>query len=178
MGFAAVALGAMALGTGVSMLGGYESSRAQAAYANYQAQVARNNAIIEQQNAELAIRQGQVAEEQQYQQTGQRMGAIVAQQAASGVNPNSGSALDVRTSTAEMGELNALTVRYNSQLQARNAMIGAMSYGAQAGLLQSQAGFDTTAGYLNMGSSLLGGAGSVANRWLQYNQQGVNVFGS
>jgi len=68
--------------------------------------------------------------------------------------------------------------RYNSQLAAKNALIGAESYRAQAGLYSAQAGWDTTAGYFRMGSSLLGGASSVSNRWLQYNLVGVNVFGS
>ncbi|HYA40395.1 MAG TPA: hypothetical protein VEF34_03775 [Syntrophobacteraceae bacterium] len=176
MGLGAVALGAMALGSGVSAVGAVESGQAQAASANYMAQVATNNAAIERQNAQLAIEQGQVAQQNQQLQTGQKMGGILAQQAASGVAPNTGSALDVRASTAEMGALDELTIRYNSQMASRNALIGAESYQAQAGLYSAQAGWDTTAGYFGMGSSLLGGASSVSNRWLQYNLQGV--FGS
>ena len=178
MGLPALALGAMAAGSAVSAVGAVESGQAQAASANYMAQVSRNNAAIEQQNAQLAIEQGQVAQQNQQLQTGQKMGGILAQQAASGIVPNTGSALDVRAGAAEMGELDQLTIRYNSQLSARNALIGAESYEAQAGLYGAQAGWDTTAGDFGAASSLLGGASSVSNRWLQYNMAGVNVFGS
>jgi len=160
-------------GAGVQMYGQYEQSQAQAQAANYQAQVARNNQIVAQQNAQLALEQGQVQEQAQRQKTGQQIGGIVAQEAASGVNPNSGSPLRVRSSAAETGELDALTIRSNSELQARNYLVNASSYGAQAGLLQAQAGWDASAGWLNMGTSLLGGAGSVSDKWIKYQQAGI-----
>jgi hypothetical protein len=104
------------------------------------------------------------------------VGGIVAQEGASGINPNTGSSLNVRASVAETGELDAETIRYNAQMQSRNAIIQGMSYNAQAGLLQQQAGYDTTAGMIGTGSSLLGGASSVSNKWLTY--QRWRVFGN
>lgn len=141
---------------------GYAQSQA----ANYQAQVARNNQIVANQNASIALQQGQTQEEAQRIKTGEMMGGIVANQAASGVNPNEGSALNVRSSAAETGELDALTIRYNSNLQARNLQYQGAQYGAQAQLYSSQAGWDVA-------NSILGGASSVSNKWLQYNQMRV-----
>jgi hypothetical protein len=170
---AALSIGTSVIGTGVQMIGGYEQSQAQAASANYNAQVARNNQIIAQQNAQIALDQGNVAEQAQRQKTAQLIGADLAQEAASGVNPNSGSALDVRSSDAQIGELNALTTRYNAALKARDYENQASSFGAQAELYSAQAGWDQTAGFLNMGSSLLGGASSVSDKWLKYKQLGI-----
>ena len=147
---------------GGSIMQGYAQSQA----ANYNAQVARNNQIVANQNASIALQQGQAQEQAKRIQTGEMGSAIVANEAASGVNPNEGSALSVRSSAAETGELDALTIRYNSNLQARNLQYQGAQYGAQAQLYSSQAGWDVA-------NSILGGASSVSGKWLQYNQMGV-----
>jgi len=160
----------LAIGSIIASLGGavmqgisgYES-------ANYNAQVARNNQIVANQNAKLALEQGQAQEEAKRIQTGEMMGGIVANQAASGVNPNEGSALDVRSSAAEMGELAADTIRSNFNLQARNLQYQGAQYGAQAQLYSSAANWD-------IGNSILGGASTVSNRWLTYGMTGVPGF--
>jgi hypothetical protein len=147
---------------GGSIMQGYAQSQA----ANYNAQVARNNQIVANQNAQIALQTGQTQEEAKRIQTGEMMGGIVASQAASGVNPNTGSALSVRSSAAETGELDALTIRSNANLQARNLTYQAAQYGAQSQLYSSQAGWDVA-------NSILGGASSVSDKWLKYNQMGV-----
>jgi hypothetical protein len=144
---------------------------AQEQSAQYNAQVARNNQIIANQNTSIALQQGQQQEENKRIQTGEMLGAIEAGEAASGVNPNEGSALNVRTSAAETGELDALTIRYNANLNTRNSAYMAQMYGSQAQL-------DTTHGEWGAMSSLLGGASSVSNKWLQYQMSGVPGFGS
>jgi hypothetical protein len=159
-----IALGVASLFASVGgfAMQGYAQSQA----ADYNAQVARNNQVIANQNASIALQQGTVQEEAKRIQTGEMMGGIVAGQAASGVNPNEGSALNVRSSAAETGELDALTIRYNTNLAARNLQYQGAQYGAQAQLYSSMAGWD-------IGNSILGGASSVSNKWLQYNQMGV-----
>ena len=159
---AALGVASLVASVGGSVMQGISQSQA----ANYQAQVARNNQTIAQQNAKLAIEQGGVAEQAQRMKTFQLIGSEVAQEAASGVSPNSGSALNVRSSAAETGELDALTIRSNAQLAARNAQIQGMSYGAQAGLYSSMANW---AGM----NSILGGASSVSDKWLNFQRYGV-----
>ena len=113
----ALAVGSMiasAAGAGIS---GY----AQMQSADYNAQVGRNNQIIANQNASLVLEQGQQQEETQRLKTGAALGQIGAQEAASGVNPNEGSALNVKSSEAEMGEMDALTIRSNANIQSQNA---------------------------------------------------------
>ncbi len=147
---------------GGAVMQGYSQSQA----ANYNAQVARNNQIIAQQNANLALQQGQVAEQAQQQKTAQMIGGLEAQEGASGVELSSGSPLSVRSSAAETGELDALTIRYNAQLQARNYMTQASSFGAQAGLYSAQSNWAVA-------NSILGGASSVSDKWLNYQLRGV-----
>ena len=159
-----VALGVASLVVGVA--GSAMQGIAQSQAANYNAQVARNNQIVANQNASIALQQGQTQEQAKRIQTGEMGSAIVANEAASGVNPNEGSALSVRSSAAETGELDALTIRYNSNLKARNLQYQGAQYGAQAQLYSSQAGWDVA-------NSILGGASSVSGKWLQYNQMGV-----
>jgi hypothetical protein len=166
MGFAAILAGASLLFSGA---GAIMEGQAQSASADYNAQVARNNQVIAQQNAQIALQQGDAAEQAQRQKTAQTIGAELAQEAASGVEPNSGSPLNVRASEAETGELNALTTRYNYGLQARNDLTQASSYGAQAGLYGAQADWALPA-------SILGGASSVSSKWAMYQQNGI--FGS
>ncbi len=150
---------ASAAGAGMSAYSQYQS-------AQYNAQVARNNQAIMNQNASIALQQGTVNEENQRLKTGAAMGAMESQQSASGINPNEGSALNMRASLAETGELDALTVKYNANMQNWNYRNAADSYGAQASLDQSQAAW-------GVAGSILGGASNVSNKWLQFNQMGV-----
>jgi hypothetical protein len=159
---AALAVGSIIASVAGSAMQGYS----QYQYANYQAQVARNNQVIANQNASLALQQGQRAEETQRLRTGQLMGNIEAQQGASGVVGTSGSSLNVRSSAAETGELDAETIRYNANLSARNFMYQGQMAGAQAGLYSSM-------GEWGVANSLLGGASSVSSKWLSYQQSGI-----
>ena len=165
MGVAVLAGASLLLsGAGAIMQG-----QAQAASADYNAQVARNNEIIAKQNAQLELQQGAVAEQAQEQKTGQAMGAELAQEAASGVEPNTGSPLNERVGEAEIGKLNALTTRHNYGLQARNYMTQASSFGAQSALYGAQANWD-------LESSILGGASTVSSKWASWQRN--NIFGS
>jgi hypothetical protein len=134
--------------------------------ANYNAQVAKNNQTIANQNASRSLEQGQQLEENQRLKTGSMVSAIGAQEAASGVNPNEGSALNVKSSAAETGELDALTIRYNANLGYINAKNQANAYGSQAQL-------DTAQGEWGAMGSLLGGASSVSDKWMKYQQFGA-----
>ncbi|MGC9966389.1 MAG: hypothetical protein ABSE08_13385 [Syntrophobacteraceae bacterium] len=164
MGLDPVSLGVMSLVAGVAGAGMQGYSQYQAA--NYNAQVAANNQKIAQQNAGISLQQGTIAEENQRLKTGGMIAAIDTQQAASGIQTNSGSALNVRSSAAETGELDALTIRYNSQLAARNEMQAASNFGAQSSLYGAESEWA-------IGNSILGGASSVSDKWLKYQQTGV-----
>jgi hypothetical protein len=167
MGVAALPL---AIGSMVTSLAGAGmSAYAQMQSADYNAQVAKNNQITANQNASIALQQGQQQEEAQRIKTGSMVAAIGSQEAASGVNPNEGSALNVKASLAETEELDAQTIRYNANMQARNLTYQGAMYGSQAQLDQAQGGW-------GVASSILGGASSVSGKWLQYQTSGIPGF--
>jgi hypothetical protein len=141
--YAAVA----AVGAAVTAVASISSGIAQQNAAEYNAQVDKNNA---EQAQEAAGAQASVVE----QQAAEKVAAQKAAYAASGVDVNTGTPVDVLTSTAASGKLDALTVRYGGQVRA----LGDQQAGTLAEYTGSQA---AVAGDLGGASSLLQGAGQV-----------------
>jgi hypothetical protein len=153
---------------GVGALGAIQQSRAQAAASKYNAGVATNNAAVAKQNAAWASQEGRAAAEAQSMKTRAEIGGIKANQGASGVDVNSGSALDVRSSAAETGELNTLSIRSNAARQAYGYQTEEANYQGQAALDRSQASSAKTAGIIGAGTTLLGGIGDASMRYSDY----------
>ena len=152
-------------GSGISALGSLSSGQANAAAANYQSQVALNNQIVANQNAQYAIKAG----EQRATNEGLKGRAeeqhLKAEIAANGIDVNSGSAVDVEESAAKKSQLDTETTRQSAALEAYGYRVNAADQGAQAQLLRAQAGFDTTAGFMGAGGSLLSGASNIGRKW-------------
>jgi hypothetical protein len=115
----------------------------------------------------------------------QRVRALIGGQrvaiAGSGVRVDGGTAGDIQADTAALGELDSLTIRNNTERQVRSIRLGAEDAGSQfdqqalgfedqANLAVMGADQASTAGVLNVGATLLSGAGQVASKWYQYNQ--------
>src|SRR5678815_675005 len=94
----AIALAATAVSAGISAYGAYQQGQAGEAAGKYQAQVAKNNAIIAEQNAQFELQKGERESEAQNYKTRALLGHQKAGQAASGIDVNTGSPLDVRRS--------------------------------------------------------------------------------
>lgn len=161
-----------ALGGVTGVVGAIQQGKSAAASANYNAAVAGVNAEQAKKNSELASEAGMAQEAMQERKTRAEVGAIKANQAASGLDVNSGSALDVRSSAAELGELDALTVRSNATKEAYGYSTQASSFEAQQGLDVSEAKNDTTAGNVNAASTFLGAASTGTSNYLKYQLQG------
>jgi hypothetical protein len=147
--FLAIAgVAASAIGTGVAIMGQMQAASAQASAANYNAEVARNNAIAAQQQA----RQNELI---QQQQSRQKIGGITAAYGASGIDSGSGSALDVLGSSAANAELDRQTLVFNGALQAAG-------YGDEAALDAARAGSAKTAGLTSAAGLLLSGGAKAA----------------
>lgn len=148
-----------------------QGKNAQAMY-NYQAKVAKKNADIAQQNADQERQAG--IEEARWQRikTLQSIGSQQVAMAGNGIDITSGTALDTIEDTAQLGELDALMIQYNSERAAQN-------YEQQANNFNNQANLDVIAGKnaatagtingvaygLNGLSQGLGSLGSVADKW-------------
>lgn len=152
----------------ISALGSISQSRASAASAGYNAKVAAQNAELQIQNAQFAGAEGEQNLAAQGAKNKAALAATLANQGASGVDVNTGSAVDVRESEAKLGMLNALTIRSNAAKQAYGFQVGAASERGQAALGRAQQKSDTTGGYISAGANVLSGLGSAArySTWL------------
>lgn len=155
-GGAAAASGASALstlatlaGTGLSVAGALSQGQAAQDVANYNAQVARNNASAEQQRAayEAGI-------------TRDRVRGIMAQQragyASSGLDPRSGTPVTVLGDTAKQGELDVMARLYAGQS-------AATAYRNDAARFQAEGAAAKSAAKIGAMTSLVGGIGKLAS---------------
>lgn len=168
-----LAIAATVAGTAVSAYGAYSSSQASAQASAYQAQVARNNSIVAQQNAQAATKAGQEAATTASLKARNQLGEATAALAASGVDVSSGSAADVQTTEREYGRLDTQQTVQNAALNAYGYRTQATNYTAQAGLDTAEATNAPVAGAISAGGDLLSGAGSLGSKWVQWQNQGV-----
>lgn len=176
------------VGAGISAAGAVSGGIAAGHAASYQAQVARNNATIEQQNAAYSASAGAAQAEQSGLAERSKLANLRAGEAANGLDVNSGSPAEVQESERLVGRLNTETVSNNAALQAYGYESKATSEQAQAKLDSAEAGWDPIAGGISaagtllsnptvdaagakLGSSLLSGAPSVPSdyQWMQAN---------
>ena len=147
---------------GLGVFGAIQQGQAAKSSANYNAAVAANNAKIADQNAKWAAAEGNANVEAKQLETRQKVAAMKTAQAANGVDINSGSALDVRTSAAELGELDALNIRANSARKVYGYETQSSNATAQSQLDKSEGKNAATAGYVGGATTLLG---TVGDNW-------------
>ena len=165
-------LAVAAISAGVSTVGAIQQSQAQSAQAKYQAAVARNNQIIARQNADDALKRGDIEAQKQRQKVQLMLGQQRAGFAAQGADLTSGSVLDILGDTAATGELDRLTILNNSAREARQYMLQGVNFQADAQLYQMQAKQAQTAGYFDATSSFLGGASKVGSSYIDFHDKG------
>ena len=157
-----VSIGVAMASAAVSAVGAVEQGQAQQQQAKYQAAVARNNQTIAQQNAQDALDRGAEQEQEQRKKTQLLIGQQRASLAAQGADLSSGNSLDLVSDIAGTGELDALTIRRNAQLEARQYQVQGMNYQADSQLQLLGGQNALTSSYFDAGSSLLGGASKSA----------------
>lgn len=137
-------------GTAVKAVGSIAQGESQAGSYEFNASVARQNALI-------AAQQGAAAVDAQQRNATRRIGSMIAAYGASGVQGDAGSPMDVLADSARMAELDKLTTQYNYTLRAAG-------YESQAKLDLMGAESARTSGYLNAFSGGLQGVNTyVAN---------------
>ena len=172
----AISIASTVASTGMQIIGQGQQAKAQQASYNYQAAVARNNQIIAERQAADARARGAEAERQQRIKTQQLIGRQRAVLAGNGVVVDQGSALDITTDTAGIGEQDALTVRANAEREALGFEAQGMNFGAQAGLNAfSAANSSATMGQIG---TALGGLGTVADKWYRFKGPSTGGSGS
>lgn len=167
--------------TTIGVVSSVQSANAQKAQYDYQAQVAKKNAEIAQNNADQKRQEGIEEARQQRMKTLRAIGSQQAAMAANGIDISSGTALDVVEDTAAMGELDALTTRYNYETHA-------VGFEQQANNFNNQASLDTFAGQnayksgmtsaIGSGIKGLADTASVASKWYSGNSNTIKTTGT
>jgi len=114
------------------------------------------NSSLKNSQAIEAIQEGQENERRARIASGKQIGGERAAIAASGIK-SEGSALDVLQESASNAELDALTIRHQSQLKAWSYEMGAKADQMEGQSAQTRAGYGVASG-------LLGGIGSLAGK--------------
>ncbi|UYN96544.1 MAG: hypothetical protein KIT25_06325 [Enhydrobacter sp.] len=160
-----ISIASTLIGTGLGIASQSQQANARAAEANYRAEVARRQQEIAERNARLVEQRGAVELDRSRLETASLMGSQRARLAAQGGDVNSGTALDILGDTARAGAFDARTIRSNTdwnawrhRLQADDALSSASAHRVQAA--NALAGLP-----YGIGSSLLGGASSLATKW-------------
>jgi hypothetical protein len=173
-----VGIGSMVATAGSSILGAMGSAmsgQAQGQMYAYQQSVALMNQQIAKQNESYALASGEVEAQQSGMRTRAEIGQTRATEGAGGLDVNTGSNRLVQKSEADIGAENQALIRSNAARTAYGFAVEGVQASAQ-GQLYGMAGQQAReAGQIGMYKSLLGGAASVSDKWLQ--GQSVGLFG-
>lgn len=134
------------ISAGVTAVGALMSASAASNAAKY-------NAAVAERNAKIARQQAAAEEERSRLDAMRKLGSIRAGYGASGVAME-GTPLKVLEDSAMEAELDALTIRYNGELKA-------MGFESDAALERKRASSAMTTGIFKAGSALLTGAGKT-----------------
>ena len=168
---ASLALGA--IGTGVSVYGGIQQGRQASAAAAYNAKMAQRSAQMSEMQAKDAERRGAIEEDRFRRQQSLLQGQQASMLAASGVQLDSGSPLQILADTAEATEVDARTIRYNARMDAWGLRNQAASSIAQAQFAKIEGKNARSNAYLSAGGSLISGLGSLAGRYAEMSHRGM-----
>lgn len=173
---AVITLATTAAAAGTSAYGAHQAGQAGKAAYTYQAQVAKNNKVIADRNAEYALATGETEAQMKGMKTAQDLGNAKTIQAASGLDVNSGSPLEVREQIASMGSFDEMMIRSNAQRKSYAAKVEGTNQQAQADISTMAGRQAETAGTIGSFSSLLGGASSVSDKWMKFKAAGIEGF--
>lgn len=159
-------LGMQAAGMGISVMGAMNQAKGEQSMATYRAAVNTNNAKVAEYQAQQEQVIGAQQEQTQRIKTAGIEGSQRAAMAANGIDLGQGSATDVLTTTAYMGERDALTIRDNAARREWGYRINAQNLNSEA------SAYSATASAINPTmsglTSLLGGATGLAKSYKTY----------
>ena len=172
MCYMAIPVAIALIGSAVSAYGQMQSAKAANRQADYQSQVAANNAATAEMEAQYAEQQGEKNAEAQRRKTAVMIGAQRARMGASGATADTGSFLDIELDTAKMGELDALALREEGQLAAWRARTQGANYTAQSQLY----GMSKTNPHIGAAGTLLQGAGQAGMSYFSMGGGGAGTI--
>lgn len=141
-----IALGIASIG--LTLFGGYQQAQAAKAEGAYAAQVANQNAKVATQQADYERQLGNIEEEKQRRNVRLMLGSQRAALAANGIDTTSGTALDLQSETAQLGEEDALAIRANAARRAWGYEVDAMNQKANAAAAKARGKNQAIGSYL------------------------------
>lgn len=152
-----------AIGTGISVMGQVQQGKQAANQAQFQAQVAQNDAIIAGQQRDRAIKTAASNEEDYRRQQSELFGSRQALLGNTGVQRGAGSPLAVSTDFTGETELNALRLRNEGDVKANRLQQSVLNQQSQAGLFATKARNERTNTFTRAGGELFSGAFKTAS---------------
>jgi hypothetical protein len=174
MGF--LALAAPLVSGVIGAVGAVASGMAQKNAAEYQAQVARNNAIAAENMRKYEIQKGLLDAEEQDRQNADLKGKQQAAMAASGFDMNEGTMREIGVSQTILGRTDSLRRAHAGELAGWKLQGQANNFRAEAQLAESKGKNAMLAGFIGAGSSLIGGAGGFASKWAGMSSTGSSSY--
>ena len=174
----------------IGAVGAMQQAQAASQAAEYRAQVAANNAAIAKQNQQIMENNARTTEaagaakaDQEAMKARELLGRQKVAAAASGLDVNSGSALDIRAGTAGMAMLTDLNIRDDTNRRAAALRQQGANYAAQGENFDIEAAAAGTAGaaaetggILSATGSLLGGAAKTTSLVSEFQRTGVPMY--
>ena len=166
-------MGTTFLGSLTSAFGDLTQGQAEQKMYDYQAGVARMNAQIAEQNATTASNTGEFNAMLSGLRGAAAMGTMKSVQASHGLDIRSGSAKQVQQSQSTFNQLNQSAIRSDAAKTAFNFRNQAAADTAQAGADVVAGENARTASVIKAETSMIGGASSVSQQWLQGQKMGI-----
>lgn len=157
-----------AISGGLQAYGQVFEGQAQKQAYQYNAAVARENSQAALENARMAAESGTETAAMVSLRNRQTYSSTKAQQGASGVDVNSGSAVDVRASEQELGVTDAYNSRVAAVREAYGYQVQSANEKAQAALDVFQGDVSEEAGYLGGAGTLIGTMGKEEEMYSQF----------
>jgi len=150
-----------ALGSGLQMYGNQQQADYRAAQSTFQQEMAQRQEAIAEQQAQMARDKAAADVQNAHIKTRAAIGSLRARAAANGVDLDSGSPLDLQSDAASQGELNAETIQndgerqaWNLDNEAGNSAARAASFGADAENARQMGNLNTISSAIKLGPTL------------------------
>ena len=151
-----------AVGTGLSVMGSLQQGQQGANQAQFQAQVAQNNAVIAGQQRDRAIKVAASNEDDFRRQQSDLFGSRRALLGKTGIEAGRGSPLSVSADFEGESELNALRLRNEGDVNSNRLQQSILNSQGQAGLFATQGRNAVTNSFSRAGGELFSGAYNTA----------------
>ncbi|WP_415993064.1 hypothetical protein [Desulfovibrio piger] len=135
----AISIASTVASTGMGVMSSIQQGKARQAQAEYQADVARQNQQLAEQQASAQRKEGYDNMIAKRQETAKLIGRQRAAAGASGATVDVGSSLDLQADTAAQGEIDALNIYNQASDKAYGTQLQGWGYGQQAAGYDAQA---------------------------------------